>query len=241
MKPLLIISFLFFTNLIFAQQDNSRAGYPKTITVEGSAEMSIVPDELYVQVQLKEYKKKGEDKVDIEKIKTDFLAVCKNLQIPDSLIKIGSYMGYNQNQFASKRKKKDPDLINTVMYQIKFYNTKKIEELVNLLDDEATAMFKIGRSSHTKITEFRKQLKIEAIKAAKQKAIYLAEAINEKVGEAIAIYEPEEKWTYFDEANESNRGSNTVTVFIAESDSLDGNSYKNTKLRFTVQVIFALK
>ncbi len=189
MKSLLFIVFSFFVNPIFAQQDNSREGYPKTITVEGSAEMSIVPDELYVQVQFKEYKKKGEDKVEIEKIKADFLAACRSIQIPDSLIKIGSYMGYNQNQFASKRKKKDPDLINSVMYQVKFYNTKKIEELINLLDDEATAMFKIGRSSHTKITEFRKQLKIEAVKAAKQKAIYLTEAIGEKIGDAIAIYD----------------------------------------------------
>ena len=32
--------------------------YPKTINVTGSAEMDIVPDEIYVQVDLREYKKR---------------------------------------------------------------------------------------------------------------------------------------------------------------------------------------
>ena len=48
--------------------------YPKTINVSGSADMEIIPDEIYVQVDLKEYKKKGESKVELEKIKSDFLA-----------------------------------------------------------------------------------------------------------------------------------------------------------------------
>ena len=33
--------------------------YPKTINVTGSAEMEVVPDEIYVQIDLKEYKKKA--------------------------------------------------------------------------------------------------------------------------------------------------------------------------------------
>ncbi len=241
MKSYLVIAFLFFTNLIFGQQDNSREGYPKTITVEGSAEMYVIPDEIYVRVQLKEYKRKGEDKVEIEKIKLDFLALCKRIQIPDSSIKIGYFMGSNYNQLSNKKKKNDPDLINSIIYQIKFSNTKKIEELSNLLDDEATAYFSITKTSHSKIVDFRKQLKIDAIKAAKQKAIYLAEAIGEKTGDAISIYEPEEEGTYYDDADEGVKGSNVVAIFATEDDTLDRNSYKNIKIRYKVKVIFALK
>ncbi len=40
--------------------------YPRTITVNGSAEVEIVPDEIYVQVDLKEYEKKGQGKVTID-------------------------------------------------------------------------------------------------------------------------------------------------------------------------------
>ena len=44
----------------FAQADKNP--YPRTISVTGTAEMEIIPDEIYVQVDLKEYDKKGQGK-----------------------------------------------------------------------------------------------------------------------------------------------------------------------------------
>ncbi|MDQ3681647.1 MAG: hypothetical protein M3352_01075 [Bacteroidota bacterium] len=65
----------------FAQTVNT---YPKTTTVTGSAEMEVIPDEIYVQVDLKEYEKKGQSKVNIETIKKRFLRLPEvlALQIP---------------------------------------------------------------------------------------------------------------------------------------------------------------
>lgn len=81
--------------------------YPKTITVSGSAEMEVIPDEIYVQVILREYQKKGEDKKDIESIKKQFLEAAKSIGIPDSLVSIVSFTGYN-DFYWSRKKKKDP-------------------------------------------------------------------------------------------------------------------------------------
>ncbi len=36
--------------------------YPKTTTVTGGAEMEVIPDEIYVHVDLKEYEKKDRAK-----------------------------------------------------------------------------------------------------------------------------------------------------------------------------------
>ncbi|MBP6431176.1 MAG: SIMPL domain-containing protein [Ferruginibacter sp.] len=232
--------FTFFLCLIslltFSQKDNSREGFPKTITVTGSADIEYTPDEIYVQVELTEFKKKGEEKVELEKIKNDFLIKCKSIGIPDSIIRLGSYLGYS----TYKKKKKDVELYNSVIYQIKFSESKKIDELMKVLDDDATSIFKVGRVSHSKISDFRKQLKINAIIAAKEKAIYLAEAIGEKVGDAISIYEPNEKSTYFENANYSSLGSNSVTVFT-EGEQIEGIPFKKVKLRYEVEVVFALK
>ena len=220
--------------------------FPKTISVTGSAEMEVIPDEIYVQVDLREYKKKGEEKKELDKIKTDFLANCKAAGIADSNIAVASYDGYNLSSIW-RRRKKDPDLLASITYQLKFSNTKLIDELVNRLDDEATSNFSITRTSHSKIIEFRKQLKIMAVKAAKEKALYLSESVNEKVGEAITIVEPEESISsdVLSGRNISNFSPNSlmeksrINYFngIAEG----GIDYRKIKLRFEVKVLYSLK
>jgi len=243
--PLLLITFLFF-NLLQAQ--NNQPGcypFPKTITVTGSAEMEIIPDEIYVQVDLREYKKKGENKVELDKIKTDFLTSCREAGIADSNISVASYDGYNMSTIW-RRRKKDPDLMASITYQIKFNNTKLIDELVNRLDDEATSNFSITRTSHSKIAEYRKQLKIMAVKAAKEKAGYLTESVNEKLGEAITISEPDESVS--SDVLYGRGKQNLSNVFMKEQ-KLDyyggvgegGIDYRKIKLRFEVKVLYALK
>ena len=95
MKKLIIIaSIMFVVNLLNAQPAQpifASSPFPKTITVSGSAEMEIIPDQIYVNVELKEYQKKGEDKKDIEIVKKQFLEAAKAAGIPDSAISIVSF------------------------------------------------------------------------------------------------------------------------------------------------------
>jgi len=242
------------TALIFSvhAQTNTQPGcypFPKTIAVTGSASMEVIPDEIYVQVDLREYKKRGEDKTELEKIKSDFLANCKAVGIADNDISVASYDGYNLANIWQRRKK-DPELLASIAYQIKFNNTKLIDELVNKLDDQATNNFRITRTSHSKIVEYRKQLKVQAIKAAKEKAVYLTEAVNEQLGQAIEINEPEETvssdivtGTYRDRYKAVNenvvRLDQGKNAYYGVAD--DGVDYRKIKLRFEVKVLYALK
>lgn len=246
MKKILLTA-AYITTAFFASAQNTQPGcfpYPKTISVNGSAEMEIIPDEIYVQVDLREYKKKGEEKVQLDKIKTDFLTNCKSIGIADSNISIASFDGYNLAAIW-RRKRKDPDLFASITYQIKFSNTKLIDQLVDKLDDEATSNFSIVRTSHSKIIDYRKQLKIQAVKAAKDKANYLAESVNEKVGEAITITEPEE-YSSSDVASglyktNAKLYSNAVSKADSYGISDGGVDYRKIKLRFEVKVLYALK
>lgn len=221
--------------------------YPKTITVTGSAEMDIVPDEIYVQIDLKEYRKKGENKVELDKIKSDFLAKCNSIGLPDSTISIASYEGSNFNYWYWKRKKKDPDMYSGISYQIKFKDSKKMDQLVDLLDDEATVNFQITKATHSKIQEYRKQLKIQAVKAAKEKGIYLTDAINEKVGEAITIEEPDENSFLNSLENNIRVSQYSNTMYFNKDaakmgdDDKPGVDFKKIKLRYEVKIVFAVK
>ncbi|HET6994069.1 MAG TPA: SIMPL domain-containing protein, partial [Chitinophagaceae bacterium] len=221
---------------------------PKTITVSGSAEMEIVPDEIYVLVELKEYDKIGAGKIGLESIKADFLNRCKQAGLADSVISIAAYDGDNPSSYYyyyyyywKKRGNKDV-LYSSISYQVKFSDSKTMDALVTLLDNKATEKFMVIRTSHSRIMEYRKQLKIRAIKAAKEKANYLAEAIDEKAGEAISINELENNnyWGNYGLAIANSAISQPYNSDEAVNNS-PGTDFKKIKLQFKITAVFALK
>jgi uncharacterized protein YggE len=240
MKQLcMLVAILLITHILLAQNLPTCNPYPKTITVTGTSEMEITPNEIYVQIDLKEYKKKGEEKVELEIIKEEFLKNCKSVGIPDSLISIASFEGINGDDWWRKRKK-DPQLLSSISYQIKFSEPGKMQLLAEKLNDEATANFRIVRVWHSQMTEFRKQIKINAIRAAKEKCIYLTTAVGEKISHAITISEQEP--TIFSNPLQFNYGySNTAQSDDKPGDTENSNvDFKKIKLEFSVSVVYAL-
>ncbi|MDB5190475.1 MAG: hypothetical protein JWQ96_38 [Segetibacter sp.] len=216
----------------------------KTINVSGLAEMEIAPDEIYVNVELREYDKKNGSKIDIDKLKTDFIKAALSVGIPDTAISVQGYQGYDENNWwYKKNKKKNPDMKASITYQVKLASTKKMDELVAKLDDEATQNFFIARVSHSRIQEFKKQLKMQAVKAAKDKAIYLAEAIGEKVGDALTINEPNELGGHYPQPVYANRmvKAEAAQMGDAAGAGMPNIDFKKIKLQFEVNATFGLK
>jgi len=215
--------------------------YPKTITVTGSAEIEIIPDEIYVQVDLKEYDKKGQGKISIDKIKQDFLNNVKSLGIPDSLISIAGYDGFNGNPWWRKKNKKE-ELYASIAYQLKLKSSKQVDDLVDRLDDNATQNFFIQRTASSKMIELRRNLKIQAVRAAKEKAGYLAAAIDEKIGETVTINEPMEYFTpYVQNIRVANKMMAQEMQQSGVADDATAVDFKKIKLKYDVTVVFALK
>ena len=237
MKKLFIALFALLSISSFAQ-DNK---FPRTINVNGTAEMEVVPDEIYVQVDLREYDKKGSGKVDIEIIRSKFLNAVKSIGLAETDISVQGYSGWDGNYWwYKKNKKQNPDMKAGITYWVKVNSTAKMDELVSKMDDEATQNFFIAKVSHSKIQEFRKQLKIQAIKSARDKAIYLSEAINEKVGEAITINEPNEVGYYPQPMYRNKIANQSMTENAADAAPMNVD-FKKIKLQFDVNVVFALK
>jgi uncharacterized protein len=237
-----LVSLFAFSALLVSMQSFSQENTKmRSINVNGIAEMEIVPDEIYVQVELREYDKKGGGKVDIEDIKSRFLKDAISVGIPETDISVQSYAGWDGNYWwYKKNKKKNPDMKASITYQVKLASTKKMDELVQKMDDEATQNFSIARVSHSKLPELKKQLKIQAVKAAKEKANYLAEAIGEKVGEAITINEPHEISVY-PQPVYANRMMKAEAMGDAGGAGAPNVDFKKMKLQFEVNAIFALK
>lgn len=242
MKNLIIICLALTAGITIYAQSPGPNPYPKTIHVTGSAEMEIVPDEIYVSITLKEYQKKGQDKKDLETIKREFLQDFNEVGIPDSLLTIASYAG--SNNYYYYRRKKDPNMMAAIVYLIKFSNTRLMDALIEKLDDEATQAFQVVSTSHSKLTSLRKELKIKAIQAAKEKAIYLAESIQEKIGPAITIQEPGEPIPYQPMHTGSNiriRGMATTQEAYDNAAPMQDIDFRKITLRYEVSVTYALQ
>ncbi len=211
----------------------------RTISATGNAKIEVIPDEIYVQVNLREYDKKGGGKVDIETIKNNFLKACKNIGLNDTDVMVQSYQGYDGTIYQyRKNKKQDPDLKAGINYWAKVNALKKMDELVNNLDDEATQNFYIAKTDYSKREEMVMKMKADAIKAAKEKAIFLAAAINEKVGNAITMSEPNEV-----SDNPPRPVYAMAMAKVADSDdqepALDVN-FKKMKIEYEANITFAL-
>jgi len=213
----------------------------RTINVNGHSEIEITPNEIYVDVDLREYNKKNGDKVDIETIRNQFLAAAKSMNIADTDVVIQGYSGWDGNYwFYQKNKKKNPDMKAGITYEIKVKSVDDMDKLVDKLDDQATQNFYISRTSHSNMDSIKRQLKMQAIKNAKEEAVYLASALNDNVGNALTINDPNESSNYPQPRVMYALQSKVAGVADQESAPMNVD-FKKIKIEMNVNVIFELK
>jgi uncharacterized protein YggE len=237
-KTILVLSASFLIFFAHAQTvDNTIK--QRTINVTGSAELQITPDEIYVQVELREYNKKNGDKVDIDAIRNKFLTAVKSMNIADSDVVVQGYSGWDGNYwYYQKNKKKNPDMKAGITYEVKVKKVDDMDKLVDKLDDEATQNFYISRTSHSNMDSIKKELKIQAVKAAKAKAVYLAAALGENVGQALTINEPNEASNYPRPMYANMAMKAQAADEVAPAINAD---FKKIKIQYDVNIIFELK
>jgi uncharacterized protein YggE len=209
----------------------------KKISVTGTAEMEIVPDEIYFRIVLKEYLK-DKNKVSMDKLEKELNQAVAAADIAKEDFTVEQVSGLSW----SRKRKTDAELYNSKSYIIKVSEPAKMDQILDNINAESVYSVEIRNYSHSKITEYKKQLKIEAIKVAKAKATYLLEAIDEKIGGAIEINEydnavfsqPMYKTVYAQTANYSFSNSGN-----SESESDIG--FQKIKLQFQINATFAIQ
>lgn len=161
----------------------------RSIEVTGSSEMEITPDEIFIRIALQEYKK-GSNKVDLNTLEEGLVKAVKKLGIPSEDLMVQNVSGYNWNW----RKRKADDFLGNKSFILKVSDLKKMNDLVDMLDPEGLNNVNVQSYSHSKMEEYRKQVKIGAIKAAKEKATYLLESVGEELGGLLRVVEIENSY-----------------------------------------------
>ena len=78
----------------------------KKIEVTGSAEMKIIPDEIYVSFTQQEYYNKQKMKIDIDQVQKDFLERCNKANISKDRIQLQNMSGFDSNAWYWNKRKK---------------------------------------------------------------------------------------------------------------------------------------
>ncbi len=234
MKQILILS-IFIAGSYLAKAQINEHDIKPYIEVVGNAELEIVPNEIYISFTLKE-RMDGKNKITIESQEAE---VKKQLQkVGFDLDKL-SLADASSGFVTVKRKKQE--VLASKNYVIKVATTKEIASVFEVLDAVEALNADITRVAHSEIEKYRKEVKIMAVKAAKEKAGYLLEAIDESVGKPLMIQERE---TYDDIMPVANYRMKTMAV-MADSEmapeELPELSFQKIKLKYSVLARFEIK
>ena len=232
MRKLFLLVFALCVWSVFA---DAQEGAGRYIEVTGSSEIEVVPDEIHFLIQIKEYwqeefvpKSKPEDyktKVPLEWIEKDLRRVLSRAGISDEAIRvqeIGDYWRQRGKEFLIGKQ-----------LDIRLTDFEQINSIIRSVNTWGIESMRIGELKHKDLPMYRKQGKIEALKAAREKASYLVEAMGQQLGEVIRIIEP------------ADNNISRYLPFQAQSNVSMGTAateqYRVIKLRYEMTARFAIK
>ena len=227
MKHLFLAIALFFSANLFAQGDKNFIDQ-NYIEVTGKAEMEIIPDMIYIKVLLSEKDLKNRmtlaeaEQRMVQKLREIGIDVNKDVTIKD-------FSGGLRARVFSKDVALDKD------YRILVRDSKTAAKVFSELDKLEISNISIDKLDNSKMDDYRRDVKIKAIKVAKAKAEGLTEAIGQKIGRAIYISEVQTN-IYPAQANIPNRAYKQKT----EAEFEDFN-FENLRVDATILVRFELK
>lgn len=179
MKKFGFLLFFVFSISIAAQQQNSQP----YIEVTGTAKTEIVPDEIYLDICIKERVEKGK-KLSVSFLEKELKMVLNEIGIPENNLAIS-----DMNNILSKTGLWKKEVLSFTNYTLKIRGIDNLKHLFNRFKTLKIFSINITKATHSNIIMLKKQNRIKAIKVAQEKGSYLLSAIGEELGKPIKINE----------------------------------------------------
>lgn len=236
MRNSLIILTILISTSIFAQKGEKNFIDQNYIEVTGKAELEIVPDQIYLKILLNEKEFKNKQPIaEMEKLMIDKLADLgidteKDLAIKDFASNFQFYWLGKSDIFVMKE------------YQLLVHDAPTAGKVFIELEKIGISNITIHKLDHSKIREFRKEVKVDAIKAAKEKAAELAIAIGQGIGRALFIEEIERNNNFLSNTLSGKVAGVTIrgSQSISELNNLDVE-FEKIKIEYSILCRFELK
>ena len=205
--------------------------FPSYIQVNGRAEREIAPDEFYLQIVINERDSKG--KVSVESQQRDMIAALKRLGVNvEKQLKVANL----SSEFFKKNTS-----VATAKYQLQLGSSAEVGKVWQALDGLGISNVSILKVSHSQLERYKSEVRVEAMRNAKQNAATLAEAIGQTIGKCFYVYDSNNDVMpvfYNNMAVMRSAKAFDVAEAAAEEEPLD---FKTIKLQYSVQAKFVLE
>lgn len=224
-----ILLLLVSTLLVFplqAQETNERY-----IEVTGTSEIEIVPDKIHYIIEIREY---FEEEFDGKSKPEEYHTKVSLSQIEQDLRKTLAEAGITQDAIRMQEigdywRKQGQDFLISKKFDITLTDFRQINEIVKRIDTKGIHTMRIGELENKDILAYHQKGKIEALKAAQQKATYLVEALGKKLGDVIRIVE---------------EGNSNIFPFaqsnVLSSDAASFDNFRTIKKSYSMLVRFEI-
>ena len=229
MKKLILIAAVALMALPAAAQ--VQEAFPSYIQVNGRAEKEITPDEFYLSVIINERDSKG--KISVESQQRDMIAALKRLGVNvEKQLKVANL----SSEFFKKNTS-----VATAKYQLQLGSAAEVSKVWQALDNLGISNVSILKVSHSQLERYKSEVRVEAMRNAKQNAATLAEAIGQTIGKCFYVYDSNNDVMpvfYNNMAVMRSAKAFDAAEAAAEEEPLD---FKTIKLQYSVQAKFVLE
>ena len=226
---LLATAFVLVALSVSAQQAET---FPSYIEVNGVAEREVAPNEIYLSITINERDSKG--KISIDEQQRDMVAVLKKLGVkPAEQLKM---LDLTSSYF------KRGNALAKAQYELKLSSATEVARVWRALDELGISQVTVQKVSHTDIETLKAEVRADAMRAARDNARALAEAIDQKAGKCfwIADYSSPVRTTYA-VANMKARGVMEESVSFDAMVEEEGLEFQTINLQHRVQAKFVLE
>lgn len=221
LKHFLLIGILTLGSFVNAQEVKKNA-----IEVTGVAEMEVEPDEIIFSIGIK-----ADNKNDLADNEKKMFEILKNAGVKNDDIKFKSMY---QNIYSKTAK-------FSKNYEFKVNAKSNLSKVMEDLNQKWVTSLNVSEVKNSKIADFRKVVKINALKAAKEKADYLLESMSKKTGSPLEIVEIEDYTsdTVMPVAYKSRANNIQLEMADASVDFSFGN-IENIKLKYSIKTRYEI-
>ncbi len=204
--------------------------YPSYVQVIGHAEMEVAPDEFYLSVVINERDSKG--KISVESQQRDMIAALKRVGVDvDKQLKMANL----SSEFFKRR-----TTVASAKYQLKLSSASEVARVWQALDQLGISQVSIQQVSHSRIGEFKREVRDQAMRNARDNASSLAAAIDQKIGPCFYIYDSDRDVMprFYNNAMVTRKAFDAE---VAEEEfAEEAPEFKTIKLEYSVQAKFVL-